>query len=100
MESWWAERSISAMINEKSLLNTRNNSNEINPIVDNNNNNKFETQLNENIAIINNNLKYEIKNNSLDSINKTTQYKFTYTAAAKSIMPTYQNFNSIHLCFT
>jgi hypothetical protein len=84
MESWWAERSISTMIDEKSLannVNTKNNSSEINQVVD-----KIETQLSE--------------NKSLDLKIKNIQYKLTYKATAKSITPTYQNFNSFNLCFT
>jgi hypothetical protein len=81
MESWWAERSISTMINEKSLANNLNTKNDSSELVD-----MIETQLNE--------------NNSLDLKNKNIQYKLMYKASAKSIMPIYQNFNSFNLCFT
>ena len=81
MESWWAERSISTMINEKSLANNLNTKNSSSELVD-----MIETQLNE--------------NNSLDLKNKNIQYKLMYKASSKSIMPTYQNFSSFNLCFT
>ena len=101
MESWWAERSISSMINEKSppslsKINSNENISEplspivLNPLVDN-------FKLNEFCQIDNNN-----NNCSVDKVlltKKKINYKLSYSTN-KSIAASLANFNNFQLCLS
>lgn len=98
MESWWAERSISSMINDKPLnINNTTDTTKISPIltsalIDNKPNDEF-------ISLIDSNNNSVEKKFSFNAINKPISYKLTYSTT-KSIAPALHNLNNFQLCFS